>query len=819
MADFGKFGRRSVVARMSADGELETRPGDSPAPAPKDAFRPAGEKYAFEAAIGRGGMGEVLLVTDRDLQRQVAMKVLRTGMAEDAGHRLRFVAEAQATSQLEHPGIPPVHDIGISSDGRVYFTMKLVRGRTLSHVLKDLLVGVRETRREYTLHRLITVLERVTEALHFAHEKGVVHRDLKPDNIMLGEFGEVHVMDWGIAKVTSEDNEFEDDFADHGGIQTSSTEAHMTQAGVIKGTVPYMSPEQALGATDLDCRSDVYALGCLLYEILTLHPAFEGTLASVLTRVRNGEYPPVETRNPKRTPPAALADLCTRAMALVPDDRPSSARELGNQLRSWLDGRAELARRHREAEALATKGGQALARYTALRSEIAEAEETADELEAAFKPWQKHAEKAALYEAREYLDRLRRQTAEAFADAMTLLGAALAAEEGNATAKRMMSDAWTDRLAMAERQGAASDVAYALRMIDRYDDGRLTDLVRGDGSLTLTTDPPGATVTLHRLEDRHGVLRPDAGRPLGPTPIADVPLPMGSYLCVLRTNGFREVRYPVHVARQGQWTGHVRLRTDDEIGADFVFVPGGPFTFGEGADTTVLEVPDFAIRRLPLTFSEWGEFLAATYAEEGEAAAEALIPRVAGVGSCMQREHDGTYRLLESFLDARCREEYEREFGADFLDQMPVVGVSWSDANAYCAWQSNVTGRDWRLPTEHEWEKAARGVDGRRFPWGEAEDSSLCKNLNSRDEASQPEPVGTFETAVSVYGMADAAGNVWDWTSSEFQPGRRSSPLYVFRGGGWASPVASSRTTLRYRGPASARVTYVGLRPARSLPT
>ncbi len=135
-------------------------------------FVPAATRFVVEAPIGQGGMGEVFLVADRDLRRQVAMKVLKEEAAKSRAHRLHFVAEAQTTSQLDHPGIPPVHDIGIDQTGRPYFTMKLVRGRTLGEVIHDLLLRRRDVQKEYNLHRLVTVLERVAETLHFAHERG-----------------------------------------------------------------------------------------------------------------------------------------------------------------------------------------------------------------------------------------------------------------------------------------------------------------------------------------------------------------------------------------------------------------------------------------------------------------------------------------------------------------------------------------------------------------------------------------------------------------------------------------------------------------------
>ncbi|MHC4820336.1 MAG: protein kinase domain-containing protein, partial [Planctomycetota bacterium] len=780
MAGPGNFGRQSVMTQVER-GEGASAPAGSGAASPT-------EKYDVQGPIGTGGMGEVMLVQDNDLRRQIAMKVMKKDLAASDLHRKKFIAEAQATSQLEHPGIPPVHDMGITPEGQVYFTMKLVRGRTLREVLRDLFIGGKAARKEYTLHRLMTVLERVCEAVHFSHEKGVVHRDLKPENLMIGEYGEVHVMDWGIAKVEdTDDDSFEEDRVEVDAAGPG------TQMGTLKGTLPYMSPEQAQGG-ELDRRSDVFALGLILYEILTLHPAYEAEGADLIMRVRKGEFPDVSERNTRRPVPDVLAALCREALAKEPAERPETAREFGSGLRSWLDGSAESGRRHAEAEALAKQGRDAAARYTQLKEEVVEAESLADAEAARFKPWQSVEESAPSIDARERIDLLLDRAASAFAETTKWLEAAIVAEERNATARTALADLWAGRLSDSEAKGNRQDTAHALRMVERYDDGRLARLIEGNGTLELQSDPPGAEVVLQRFEDRRGILEVAEETPLGVTPVGPVDLPMGSYLCLLRLDGYREVRYPVHITRNRDWTGTVKMRADEEIGDGFVQIPEGPFTYGEGKDTETRELPDFAIAKYPVTFDEYGEFLAALETEKGLDEAKKHAPQTTNEGLLVVRDDDGTWRPMPDLISDPQLTRYRADYGDDFAGRLPVVAVSWHDAMAYCEWKTRTTGREHRLPTEEEREKAARGVDGRRFPWGDLEHASLGKCRDSREEPTQPEPVGTFPTAASVYGAGDMAGNVWDWTDS-WLDARRSSR--VVRGGGWDGATSALRCAFR----------------------
>ncbi len=812
MADAWDLGRQSVLAgKQGGAGGGGGGGGQGPS------FVPANEKYAVETTIGRGGMGEILLVTDRDLKRQIAMKVLHREAAEDEEARLHFVAEAQATSQLEHPGIPPVHDIGVTPDGRIYFTMKLVRGRTLREILHDLTVRRAEVQKEWTTHRLVTVVERLCETCHFAHERGVVHRDLKPENVMLGDYGEIHVMDWGLARVMGEAESSPDALtlereADR--VKTARTEAaYETQKGSVKGTLAYMAPEQLAGTVDR--RTDVFALGLLLYEILTLLPAYDPRAEGLIARIASAEIPSAETRNPRRQVPAALAEISRRATAMEPEDRFQSAKEMGTALRAWLDGTSERERRHREAEAFAAKGKETVAAYERAKEAVVEAEAEVERQAGAFKPWEPISEKKPLLDARKRVETATENVALTFADALKWFDGALTQEEGNRTARAALANLWKVRLDDAERRGDQAEAGYALKMVERFDDGALKAYVAGDGTLSLASEPPGAEVTLSRYVEREGILVESQGRLLGKTPIARLPLPMGSYLCVLKMRGFRDVRYPVHVSRNRHWEGTVRMRTEAEIGEGFVYVPGSPFTYGEGRTTRTLDLPDFAIAKYPVTYREYAEFLAAVEATEGVEAATVRRPASQGGDKpYMIRDGDGAWRPQAHIVEGPAYDRCARLFGPDFLSQVPVQAVSFDDAVAYCAWKSEATGKEWRLPTEEEREKAARGVDGRRFPWGDVEDGSLCKCRDSREEPAQPEPIGAFETSESVYGMGDAAGGMWDWTGSWFDF-RRSSR--VLRGGSWSHAPVDSRAAYRDWNDPSTRNANGGFRCARGL--
>jgi serine/threonine protein kinase len=314
------LGRPPRRATPSAIGILAPLPDGSAPP-----------KYTVEAEIGRGGMGRVLKVFDTDLKRTVAMKVLGEARPQlDAV--ARFLEEAQVNGKLEHPGIVPIHELGVDEQGRPYFTMKLLsEGKTLADVIDLLRARDEEAHRRFSFDRRSALIQQLCQALAHAHSRGIVHRDIKPSNILVGPTGEVYLFDWGIA------------------VEVAATPGAATPGGpaaesTIVGTPAYMSPEQARGLP-ADPRSDLYSLSAVLYELLTLHhylgidttePATQEQLQRVLREPpleAETHVDPVAGRIPRM-----LSRICRKGLAKDPADRYQSALELEVALQGWQEG-------------------------------------------------------------------------------------------------------------------------------------------------------------------------------------------------------------------------------------------------------------------------------------------------------------------------------------------------------------------------------------------------------------------------------------------------------------------------------------------------
>jgi tetratricopeptide (TPR) repeat protein/tRNA A-37 threonylcarbamoyl transferase component Bud32 len=290
----------------------------------------------------RGGLGEVFVAYDEELHREVALKEIRPGRADERESRTRFVLEAEITGNLEHPGVVPVYGLGYYGDGRPFYAMRFVQGDSLKAAIARFHEadgpGRDPGERALALRGLLGRFIDVCDAIAYAHSRGVLHRDLKPGNIMLGKYGETLVVDWGLAKAAGQAEDGEGDTAERALRPPSASGSAPTIAGVALGTPGFMSPEQAAGELDgLGPRSDVYSLGATLYILLTGRAPLDdsdGDVEEVLRRVRAGEIAP--PRQVKREVPPALEAVCLKAMALQPGDRYPSARALAEDIEHWL---------------------------------------------------------------------------------------------------------------------------------------------------------------------------------------------------------------------------------------------------------------------------------------------------------------------------------------------------------------------------------------------------------------------------------------------------------------------------------------------------
>jgi formylglycine-generating enzyme required for sulfatase activity/serine/threonine protein kinase len=902
-----------LLLRLRSHGAVESR------------YRPQGE-------VARGGMGAVLRVWDQELRRTVAKKVLIERDDDQLGGPVverrigRFLEEAQISAQLEHPGIVPIHELGLDASGRLYFTMQLVHGRDLKAIWRV----VREGAEGWNQTRALSVLLRVCEAMAFAHSKGVVHRDLKPANVMVGRFGEVYVMDWGLARVlgrpgaagapgktgatgaTDDGSRVEIDgpattIAEIGGVTTErrpegvplQAAPMLTMEGDVLGTPTYMAPEQARGAlSEIGPAADVYSVGAMLYELLAgvapyHEPGTPATPRDVWRRVVAG--PPSALGPLARRQPAELVAICERAMAREPARRYADMQALASDLRAFLENRVVRAHRTGAAVELAKwvrrNRGMAAALAALLLVAVGAGFVVAAKERSRLEAQSERVATALLAEAEQGwpIEPASVPAMARWLESARAVGARRDATLAELEALRRRLGAWIDPavvtsareqldLALAARtfwqdwvEKDRADVAAGtlalvptdepelLREIERLDK-RIADLhaapvaletwvaadprdqaeldwlqARGEafealghpqtgrtrqveGWIAAAKDLPERSIEAHRADwDRalaaigaadspyHGLqLTPQIGLvPLGPDPASG----LWEFWHVL--SGERPER-----------DASGRLHIGDDTGIVLVLIPGANFMLGAqsedpkglnfdalavGADGPVkpVQLDPYFLSKYELTQGQW---LRATGDNPS------IMPAPSSVAAAPER----------------------------VTLAYPVQQVSWTDAERVL--------HNWalELPTEAQWEYAARGGTSTVYWWGDRWDDrdgavnfadTLWQRGNSLavDDTLGADGYSLFAPVDSLrpnpFGLHHVLGDVAEWcrdwygiyrdTDTESGDGARRTPLTStgrpIRGGSSRDDAAALRCAARSHEPPDVVSSHLGLRPSRSI--
>ncbi len=295
-------------------------------------------KYKFQGKLISGGMGAILEVIDQDFYRPTAMKVIKPSFKNDERALVDFIREAKITAMLEHPNIIPVHELGLSEETGLFFTMKLMQGEPLNSILNEIKKGNAVYQEKYNKYSLMNIFRKICDAVDFAHAKNIIHRDIKPHNVIVGRHGEVLLMDWGLALYIG-DPEKEENPSQKAALQHI---LELTDKGknIIQGSPAYMAPEQAGGdGTQLDKKTDIFLLAATFYHILTLEAPYTGeNLKDVLQKARQRNLIHPQKRSPERHIPDELCRIVMKASALKKEDRYASVQELIQDLDGVIAG-------------------------------------------------------------------------------------------------------------------------------------------------------------------------------------------------------------------------------------------------------------------------------------------------------------------------------------------------------------------------------------------------------------------------------------------------------------------------------------------------
>ncbi len=806
---------------------------------------PSGERiedYQGLSAIGIGGVGAVFSAHEPGLNREVALKILRPQFRDQADRIESFIREARATAQIDHPNIVPVHRLGVFDDVGVYFTMKRVEGETLRAILRKLAENREGYRRNFSLNRLLEIFIAACNGVAFAHRHGILHCDLKPGNLMVGDYGEVLVMDWGMAHYRSE--------LDQGGEGGAKMDLELgcrldaeppvdPEKLTVGGTPAFMPPEMITGELrEANEQADVYGLGAILYTILTWRSApYDVTLppGELMRVAATGRFVPPRKAAPReQSTPLELEAICLKAMARDRSVRYATVTELLQDLRNYMDDYpvraysptplyrlAKLIRRRPMIPATLTAAILTWAGFYgyAYLSNLSQGNSLLNLAEynytqaGRYNAMALRTRQLLLRNTREADDEtvarreeeLLRQTAEAdnaYNSALEFISRATEYGVRESVVNRMYRDIFTSMIRLylqtdnyealegfLRQAGGRWKTIFDRAVVEDPELGLLVRRIRERSGSLVISGPPRVGRRLSIFDDRGGVVmlpgqQPgDPGYPAEDLPLGDgrheFELPAGSYQLEFNRPGHATVQTPVIVPPAG--SGQLYWDIPAELPPEVCFVPGGEFLSGSRAGRNGRKLlPSFLIGRNEVTLREYLEFWKSL---EDPAQRERCLGW-STLGA------DGRRGAPHPIWNAA------GELRAPFRPEFPVVGISGEAAEAFCRYKGKQLGTTCRLPSRLEWEKAARGVDGRDYVWGDSymPDRAL---LADHPEAklfpagAQPE---SFPADVSPYGVHDLTGNVRELVRS---PGEKGE-FYLVLGGSSQTPPGLARSSNSY---------------------
>ncbi len=831
------------------DGRASARP-DSVTAGDLDTGARIG-RYVIVERVGTGAMGVVYGAYDPELDRKVALKLIKPGQGVKDTARARLLREAKAIARLQHPNVVAVHDVGVFED-QVFLAMEFVAGGTIKSWLAE---------KNRSWREILDVFIAAGRGLAAAHAAGLVHRDFKPDNVLLDREQRPRVVDFGIARQAGAgDEELAGETGDvisQDGTQTlrDSSGKHalatLTKTGTWVGTPAYMAPEQFLGERG-DEKSDQFSFCVALYEALYGERPFAGDdMLSISVNVTTEQLRPL----PKdRGVPTWVRRVILRGLRATPSERWDGMPALIAAVSS--DPIAKLRNRLAGVGTIALVGAIALTAWKVASGRRAEAEhEIAQNLETAERAVgaarAKAAEATALrtraFAAFDALDRdggevLWRQTRTLLApmdsgyeQAERAFEAAFTLDQARVANRARLAEVRAEHLLFAEDFRLGNRVGVLQERLAAADfDGRQRKALAAPGRLVLRTAPVASRASLERYETdpvtgtrRIRVVQSIDG---GQSTTALAP---GSYRLSLDGPGLAHVLYPFEIRRGEEVVVDLSLPTAAGVPDGFIYISPGDFLFGENDEQLRTQFLDavpihrrhtdaYLIAQHETTYQDWIAFLQALPVPERDKYAPNVSTAIRG--SLRLRDAGEGWRLAFQPTTERYtatsdqpiayvgRKQRERQNWLHF----PVAGVSPAEVGRYLKWLRE-TGRlpGARLCTDLEWERAARGADDRLFPHGdglEKDDANFDVTYGRIDSAYGPDEVGVHPASRSPFGVDDLAGNLWELVTSSVKPNEM-----VIRGGGYYFAAVNCRSTNRQAVPAVFRDVTTGIRVCASV--